>query len=717
MRAFLGLASLILSVPSAFCAVDGTLTPPVTTSVLATPVVLHITGLTPGASATIERYMDANSNEIIDASEFLAERFTVIDGQVTTIGGIRNPNIPGDEDSAADGQISVNLNPSAGPELGRVAGAHIIRVSSPVSDFTTFSRILTVNQQAAAQSISGMVSDGTNPVPYAAVILLDATTDGEFVLGGVANLSGQFSINAPVGQYQIIAFAAGQVANFNLAPIVDLTASTNAVQNLTTIPGTTSLSGTISDASTSAGIGGIHCFLDGPGGDATIISTNADGTYTASVTAGNWNLEVSGNSTKLLGYLTPGGEPNATADTTSGAATGINIQLVPSTALIYGTVTGPDSNPLPGIEMGSDNSEKTLFSKAATDAAGRYVLAVNAGSWDTFIFDSSPGLSGFIIPGNTSTVISAGQAIEVDFMLTAVNEHITGTVTNMGAPVSEIRVIASNNGPNIFADTDANGNFDLGLVAGTWYVGIESSSAASFGVVGSTEQVIVTENQTVTGISIMVIPTTQTISGFAKNLAGQAINANLFANATIGGKNYSATGQTDGSGNYSLPLINGSWQVGAYAQADQGYRNPDNIPAVINNSNATVNFTFLTNLERWRDLHFGSPANSGDGADLNDFDQDDIPNLIEYALGLDPKANSSATIPKPFIAGGNLVFEMTQPQFQFVSGITYGAEWSTTLGIGSWTSLADTGTPPAHKFSIPISGKPKLFMRVKITRP
>lgn len=52
-------------------------------------------------------------------------------------------------------------------------------------------------------------------------------------------------------------------------------------------------------------------------------------------------------------------------------------------------------------------------------------------------------------------------------MLTAVNAHIQGTVTNMGAPVSGIRVMATNNGPNFFAVTDSNGSFDLGLTAGT----------------------------------------------------------------------------------------------------------------------------------------------------------------------------------------------------------------------------------------------------------
>lgn len=47
----------------------------------------------------------------------------------------------------------------------------------------------------------------------------------------------------------------------------------------------------------------------------------------------------------------------------------------------------------------------------------------------------------------------------------------------------------------------------------------------------------------------------------------------------------------------------------------------------------------------WRQTHFGSHENEGDGADLNDFDGDGMVNLLEYALGSSPTDPSSVAHP------------------------------------------------------------------------
>ncbi len=47
-------------------------------------------------------------------------------------------------------------------------------------------------------------------------------------------------------------------------------------------------------------------------------------------------------------------------------------------------------------------------------------------------------------------------------------------------------------------------------------------------------------------------------------------------------------------------------------------------------------------LEMWRQTHFGSVANSGNGADGSDFDRDGLVNLLEYGLVLSPVTSSSA---------------------------------------------------------------------------
>ncbi|MEI6676371.1 MAG: choice-of-anchor D domain-containing protein [Verrucomicrobiota bacterium] len=125
-----------------------------------------------------------------------------------------------------------------------------------------------------------------------------------------------------------------------------------------------------------------------------------------------------------------------------------------------------------------------------------------------------------------------------------------------------------------------------------------------------------------------------------------------------------------------------------------------------------------TTLQAWRVSQFGSADNSGDGADLNDYDHDGLPNLIEYAFGLNPKQSDAGSLPQlPQLqqAAGSLVFSFTHPPG--ISDITYGAEWSPTLLSDSWTPVADTSTPPQHTFSVPGGTYPQLFMRLRVTHP
>lgn len=119
--------------------------------------------------------------------------------------------------------------------------------------------------------------------------------------------------------------------------------------------------------------------------------------------------------------------------------------------------------------------------------------------------------------------------------------------------------------------------------------------------------------------------------------------------------------------------------------------------------------------ENWRLTHFGQPENSGDGADLYDFDHDGIANLIEYAFGLDPKNNSAGLLPTPQRVGGDQVIAFTRPIH--VGDVTYGAEWSTSLAADSWQPIPNSAVLPEHSFSVPVSAKPKLYMRLKVTSP
>jgi hypothetical protein len=122
----------------------------------------------------------------------------------------------------------------------------------------------------------------------------------------------------------------------------------------------------------------------------------------------------------------------------------------------------------------------------------------------------------------------------------------------------------------------------------------------------------------------------------------------------------------------------------------------------------------LSALEAWRQLHFGSPANSGNGANQFDFDGDGLENLVEFAFGLNPVLGGSLQLPEGRREGGEYVISFPTPPG--VSGITCGAEWSTSLEEGTWWPVPDTGTAPLHTFSVPDSTE-RLFLRLTVTVP
>ncbi len=114
--------------------------------------------------------------------------------------------------------------------------------------------------------------------------------------------------------------------------------------------------------------------------------------------------------------------------------------------------------------------------------------------------------------------------------------------------------------------------------------------------------------------------------------------------------------------------------------------------------------------DAWEIAYFGSIVAH---AALDDADNDGLVNFLEYAFGLNPARGDSQTLPPARITGPVFAVSFTQPAG--VSGVTCGAEWSTTLLPGSWTTIPDTGTGNIHTFSVPIGSDPRKFIRLTAT--
>ncbi|HBJ83136.1 MAG TPA: hypothetical protein DDZ88_04535 [Verrucomicrobiales bacterium] len=264
------------------------------------------------------------------------------------------------------------------------------------------------------------------------------------------------------------------------------------------------------------------------------------------------------------------------------------MQRGPVTALIHGTVTAAGGEPLEGIALNA--SDGVFQSQGVTNDSGQYVLGVAAGNWQTLIPYDDPGAAGYLIPNGQNISLSNAQAVPNNLVLTAVTAHIQGVVTRNSLPVAGIQVRAfnSDSGQFISMDTASDGTFDLGLVAGTWTVQIDSWDAAAQNIVSPALEYTLATNQTLTGVTLALLDATANISGFVRDGSSAPINAFIYAETTIDSVLYAAYSPTQ-NGNYSLPVVNGTWEISVEDTGD--FTQPIPVSVVISGANATQNFT------------------------------------------------------------------------------------------------------------------------------
>src|SRR5260370_2666238 len=154
------LGSLLLG-PAAHAAVGFTISPSIITNGYEGTITLNITGLGIGQKIVVKVFGDLKETGLIDASTPLMLDFAVTDGQVPVISGVRNPNVPGDDDGLTNGQIQVRLPfPTLDETVSPAAIKSIVQVSDPLGGFTPTNLAFKVVQKSPPPH-------GTGPLPSA----------------------------------------------------------------------------------------------------------------------------------------------------------------------------------------------------------------------------------------------------------------------------------------------------------------------------------------------------------------------------------------------------------------------------------------------------------------------------------------------------------------------------------------------------------------------
>lgn len=473
---------------TASAAVTFTVTPVAVSNTYDGVITLAINGLTNGETVLVQKYLSADRAATVNTNAVLWQQFNLSDGGNSVIGGVTNLNVPGDVDGLMNGQITTKLSQPVDFSQNLV-GNYFFVLSSPQGHFLAITNSFTVTNFPYTQQFTGLVVNNGTAVPYAKIILFPGTGSsgggpGNPVGGTVANSAGEYVLSAPVGNYSLMPFQAGYVANLNGAASLVLSNGANFHTNLNLTAATQIIAGKFVDANdATTGLPGLLLSAQSKSGWFGIGGTDARGNFSIGVTSNQWRISNPSAGTTLHGYLQL--QNKTVVDTSTGSVSGVTIALPKATALFYGTVTDNQGNPLPGeVQLYANDNYNNLFEATGyADTQGHYAAGILGGlandAWNVSIDNNSSIPNNiFSQPAfnqNGGTNLAAGQAVLVNFTAIPATNVISGKVQYNGAALTGVGVGASATigGRNYNlnnVDTDANGNYSLTVAAGVWNV-------------------------------------------------------------------------------------------------------------------------------------------------------------------------------------------------------------------------------------------------------
>jgi hypothetical protein len=413
------LGPLLVAAPLARGAAIGlTISPAAVTNDYVGKITLNITNLTPGMTVNVQEYADLNANGVIDAGDLLIKSLQLTDGQAPKVGGVRNLNVPGDEDGLTNGQIQgVLYFPGASAVIA--SGQALLRVSDPAGALNSATQAFSVAQRVLPEKITGRLTTAGTGLPLSNVPV------GLLALAGTkANLTftdtnGNYSIYCLPGVYALEGVNQNG-AVFNELGVL-LTCGETLTNNEVITNGTFSITGRVTDGTTGLGIAGLE--MDArPSNNLLPLSvltfTDINGNYTFRVTTNTWSVHPGTGAASEAGYVDP---TRFDVAITNASVSNVNFALAPVSALIYGTIKDTLNNPVMDVQISARDQFNSFHLEGRSFASNaNYCVGVQAGTWGPTPDVNDLGLKGFIGSGTNVTLVT-GQATNLNFVVTRTN--------------------------------------------------------------------------------------------------------------------------------------------------------------------------------------------------------------------------------------------------------------------------------------------------------
>ena len=526
-------------------------------------VQLTISGLKPGESVQVEKFMVNAWGRSLDQGALLVESYGLADGRASAIGRRANINVPGDL-TPSDGTIAARLS-YVDRYATHVVGPYIYRVSSPEGRFPPASASFSVTNAPRFQTFSGRVLAGGQPVSNAFVVLLDSSGSGyKFVAGTAADDAGRYTLGADPGTYHLVAVKPGLSGRLAADTLRELESGAHRAADLELSLPTRTISGQVTDDSQPpVNLPGIQLYLHSNTGDFTVAYADANGRFEVPVVASQWQIEVPANAIHQAGYLVP--QRALIADTRTNHAAGLQLALAKATGLLCGYVTNRSGAPVSGVEVLCYPENYANLAFGVTDTNGYYVVAVRPGNWWVEMTSRSLLDQGYLGQLGQLVCVQANQAAGASFGVGTTNATLAGSVRDdQGAPVEGAHLAAvSDQGDYAQTQTDAQGAFTLPAAGGQWTVySLENTWANGFLYQGI-ENVVLSDAGRKTDLAFVSVRADRLIEVQIMNNLGQPVrNLYVVAGCQTGGLRFRSEGYTDEMGATRLGVFAGHWTTG-----------------------------------------------------------------------------------------------------------------------------------------------------------
>ncbi|MFZ0828007.1 MAG: carboxypeptidase-like regulatory domain-containing protein [Verrucomicrobiia bacterium] len=401
---------------------------------------------------------------------------------------------------------------------------------------------------------------------------------GAMVIGGITNINVPFDGNSATGAITttlnfapplVLENIVGQKIyrlvspGGNFSPVTATLLVTNAVTGQT-------LSGTVY----SNGITPL------PNAVVVVLPPNGNG-YTGAVVAdsnGHYNINVNPGSYGVMAAF-----PNFIIDQslapqvtlTNGMSATNDISLNNGTITLSGNFyDAGNSNGIGGMMVQLESGN--LFGIGFTDSNGNYSAAVAPAFWKVKPTKERSPRRAYVISQQSFQVdATGGNVTNANVALYTGNALFYGRITdNASTPFANIEFAGndSNNQYSAKGYGDANGYYTVAVLGDTnlldttnfWNSNPDTTANVALAnyVLNGFESTNILAGQAIRQ-DYVALPVTASISGQVRdNLGNPVVGVELYASTFISGNGYqSLNGLTDNSGNYTLGVTSGSWQV------------------------------------------------------------------------------------------------------------------------------------------------------------